>query len=262
MGYKKTCVEVEGVFYESISSASRELKYNRETIKRRCFSDKFPNYKIVPYRIIYTKKKCAKCGKVKSLKEFNKCTAAKDGVAWECRECSGERGRNGRENNPELFIKRARKWVKENIEHRRRYAREYAKRDYIKIKRNEWAREKRRTDLVFKINNNLSSAIWRSLKTGKGRVHWEILVGYTIKEFMTHMELLFTKDMTWDNYGWGEYKWNLEHRKPKKDFHITSVECQGFLDYWALPNLQPMWQLNNFRKHTGKMKLEYLIKPF
>jgi len=253
-----TCVEIDGVFYESCRIAGRILECYNSTISRRCLSVNFPNYKIVPFRITYTGKKCTVCGKIKLLKEFNKRSDSKDGRQPECRECQKKRFKKWEENNPEW----SKAHYQENKEKISIYVKKHNSQLEVKTKRNKRLKKRRETDIVFKVNGIMSCIINKSLKDGKNGRHWESLVDYTSKELIIHFESLFTEGMSWDNWGYGNDKWNLEHRKSKKEFNITSTECQGFRDYWALPNLQPMWQLHNFRKGTKPMHPKYLIKPF
>ena len=107
----------------------------------------------------------------------------------------------------------------------------------------------------------MSTAIWRSLKSGKNGAPWESLVDYDHLALMTHLESLFTEGMSWSNYGYGKDKWNIDHKIPIASFNITSKICQEFKDCWALDNLQPMWQVRNFEKGAKSMKPKYLIKP-
>jgi len=212
------CVEIDGIFYESMRYASRVIGCHDSTIKYRCLSNNFPNYKIVPFRITYTKKKCSVCGEIKLLKEFSKQSASRDGLRSECKKCAGE------------------------------YNEKYTRRPEVKIKKNKKLRERRKTDIAFKLNLTMGSAVSKSLKGKKNGAHWESLVGYSCEELMAHLEKQFLPGMSWENYGKGKDKWHVDHKIPIDSFNITSNTCQEFLDCWALPNLQPLWQPDNQSK--------------
>lgn len=64
--------------------------------------------------------------------------------------------------------------------------------------------------------------------------------------FRQHLESLFTEGMSWDNWGYGNDKWNIDHIIPCSAFDLTKPEqqkqCFNYL------NQQPMWQIDNFKK--------------
>jgi len=252
---KKICVEIDEVFYESCRKASRFIGCGDVAIKNRCLSDKFPNYQIVPFRITYTEKRCPKCGKVKLLKEFKK-AEGKDGFRPECKQCQKEYQKEWEKDNPDYYkihyqdnkihiSKRNKNWKKEN-----------------KNKTNTNRRKKRKTDLALKINENISNGIRSSLNGLKHGAHWETLVDYDLEELMVHLESKFTEGMSWDNYGKGKCKWNIDHVIAKCHFNITSNTCREFRDCWGLNNLQPLWDVRNMEKGDKPMEPKYLIKPF
>ena len=234
-------VEIDGVFHDSLILAGKAIKCYHKTVYNRCLSNKFPNYKIVPFRITYTKKKCITCGKINLLENFVKDKSRKDGYKNQCKQCKAKCGKKYYQTNTEQCIKNREKWQKNNSNHRK---------------------ERKKVDIVFKLNVNISSAISRSLKGGKGGAHWEDLVGYELSDLMERLESKFTEGMTWENYGKGKYKWSLDHIIAKTKFNITSAKCQEFKDCWSLDNLQPLWDARNTEKGDRPMHPKYLIKPF
>jgi len=266
-------VEIDDVFYESLKHADRMTKYSHTTIKKRCLSDDFPNYKIIPFRVTYTKKKCVVCGKAKLLKQFCKNTRNKDKLSSKCKQCDSKSAKEWEKNNPGYKNANSKEWYKNNTEHARIYNKKRYEKNAesiknskklpeVKNKNNKRQREKRKNDPAHRLNKNMGKAIWASLKNQKNGAHWEDLVEYTCSELITHLESLFTEGMNWDNYGHGKYKWNLDHVIAITKFNIASAECQAFKDCWALKNLQPLWQTRNFEKGDKPMEVKYLIKPF
>jgi len=247
-----TCVEIKNVFYESFRMASRATGYDRDTVKRRCLSNKFPNYQIVPFRIMYTEKRCSKCGEVKLLKEFYNNNESRDGYSCICKKCDSECSKKYKKDNSE-HVKEYRETHKEEAKITRQKNRK---------KENAQERKRRETNLSFKINKNISRAINHCLKGNKNGAHWEDIVGWTVKEGRAHLESLFTEGMTWENYGGGKYEWSLDHEIPICKWGITSAECQALKDCWALDNLQPLWAIRNLQKGNRPMEPKYLIKPF
>ena len=255
---KRVCIEVDGIFYESITLATKQLKCGKLKLKERCLSDEFPNWKIVPFRITYTKKTCMKCGKVKLLKEFPVDKRNKDDFSTKCKRCHKVYMAKWYQENLEYSQKQHKEWYKNNLEH----AKEYKRQPKIKAKKNKKAKEKRETNIDYKINTTMRNAINHSLKGMKNGAHWEGLAGYTCSELRAHLESLFTDGMSWDNYGHGKYKWNLDHIIAIYHWNITSNTCQEFKDCWALRNLQPLWAVRNYEKNNKPMEPKYLIKPF
>jgi len=282
------CTEVDGVFYESMSLAGRKFNYTPKSIKYRCLSNNFPNYKIVPFRVTYTEKACTQCGKVKVLKEFGRNDSHKDKLNCECRECVVDRGEEYRGNNPEKIKACKKEWDENNREHKKEYKKrwnednskhvkeyaeewtkgnpeyqkEYESQPPIKARRNELQIKRRKNNPIIRLHDSVSASIRQSLKGQKNGRSWEKLIGYTCEELMIHLESLFTEGMSWENYGKGKYKWNLDHVIAKCHFNITSAECQKLKDCWALKNLQPLWQTRNDEKGDRPMEPKYLIKPF
>ena len=269
------CVEIDGVFYESIKRATRERHNAFTTIKERCLSDDFLNYKFVPFRITYTEKRCNVCEKIKPLSEFSKRAASRDGLSYKCKQCTTDYDLVYSQEHSKEANKRASDWRADNPEYHKIYQEEWNKDNLEKIRgykatwrannpcsRNKYEKGRRENDIAFRLNGNISAFIRLSLKGKKNGMHWEVLVGYTLEELMAHLESKFTKDMNWDNYGYGKYKWNIDHVIARCHFNITSYECQGFKDCWALKNLQPLWQTRNFEKGDRPMEPKYLIKPF
>jgi len=134
--------------------------------------------------------------------------------------------------NKEKTAEYNRKWRKKKIEHFRKWNREYAK-------------TKRRKNLKFRLDSNMSSMIWKTLKKEKNERHWEILVDYSLEELMNHLEQHFDDKMNWDNYG---TYWVIDHLIPRRVFRYKTAENPEFKKCWALKNLQPLEKIANSRK--------------
>jgi hypothetical protein len=137
--------------------------------------------------------------------------------------------RNSNKNKKAIQVK---KWAKKNQDK----IREYSRRGAVKI----------RSSVSGRINDAMSSAVYRSLKGKKGKVHWEDVVGYSVNELKDHIEKQFLNGMTWENYG--KYTWHIDHIKPIVSFKITSNEDVAFKECWGLKNLRPLWAFDNHSK--------------
>lgn len=184
------------------------------------------------------------------------------------------------------------KTIPEKLEAQRKYAREYSRewrkknpekeKEYqkkSKLKRRGidaelykiWAKDnpekirknnrkyynKKKNDLHFRIDNNMRSLIWQSLKGKKNGRRWESLVGYTLEYLIKHLEELFDDKMNWENYG--SY-WEIDHIKPRCSFCYTSFNDLAFKQCWKLDNLQPMGKSQN-RSKNKRFQKKYGIEP-
>jgi len=137
------------------------------------------------------------------------------------------------ENNKELIKQRKRKY---NQEH--------------KEQQNENARNRRHNNPSIKINDSIRKGIWKSLKGNKNGLHWELIVGYTLKDLIKHLEKQFVRGMSFDNYG----KWHIDHKIPISAFNFNSINDIDFKRCWSLSNLQPLWANDNMKKNDSLEK--------
>ena len=106
---------------------------------------------------------------------------------------------------------------------------------------------KTRLDAKYRIHYSISRRI-RRLINNKSRKKTIDILNYSMEQLMTHLESLFTTGMSWDNYGFGNDKWNIDHIIPVASFSFSSYKDNQFKECWAISNLQPLWQPENIRK--------------
>lgn len=136
------------------------------------------------------------------------------------------------ENNKERVLKKSKEWALKNKERKN-----YTSNIYVK--------KRRLNDINFRISCNMGSDIWHALKDKKYSKKWQILVGFSTKQLMVHLEKQFDDKMSWENYG--SY-WHIDHIKPKSLFKYSSPEDEEFKKCWALENLQPLEKIANIKK--------------
>ena len=102
----------------------------------------------------------------------------------------------------------------------------------------------------------MGNAINKALKGKKAGQKWDILVGYTLKDLVVHLENQFTPEMNWDNYG--KY-WEVDHINPKSLFHYTSADDLEFKECWSLGNLQPLEKIKNIKKRDIYTESEFPV---
>ena len=135
---------------------------------------------------------------------------------------------------------------REKVEWRHKNYNQKNKEEILRYK-GEWQKYRRKTDPKYRLDENMGSAIARSLKGKKDRKGWEILVGYTLRELMEYLEKQFNSKMNWGNYG--SY-WAVDHVKPKSLFNYTTPDDLAFKQCWALKNLQPLEKIENIKKRN------------
>jgi len=77
----------------------------------------------------------------------------------------------------------------------------------------------------------------------------EAMLGYTQEEFRAHMEKQFSSGMNWTN--WGD--WHVDHITPVSKFVNDGIIDPKIIN--ALPNLQPLWAIDNMTKSDSITKL-------
>lgn len=177
---------------------------------------------------------CYQCKRDRNNKDYQK-------YSDRIKDCCNK----SRKRNWERVLRKSREWTAKNPEkskdiknrNREKYKEKY---NTLAAERN---RIKRQKDPIYRMNRNLSKAIWENLKdrgTSKKGKRWLELVKFTIPELIAHLESKFIDDMSWDNYG---KRWVIDHIKPLS-------KCDSFEESWALTNLQPLDFIENLRKNN------------
>jgi hypothetical protein len=109
---------------------------------------------------------------------------------------------------------------------------------------------------MLKPNTRLRKSVSRAIlfhmrnDGGKKGISHLNFVDWTYEELKSHLESQFESWMSWSNYGrydsktWDDndpstWTWQIDHIIPHSTFHYNSMDCQEFIDCWALKNLRP-----------------------
>lgn len=76
----------------------------------------------------------------------------------------------------------------------------------------------------------------------------ELLLGCNANFFREYLENLFTDGMSWNNYGNGEGKWNIDHIIPVSSYDLSTIEEQKKCFHFS--NCRPMWSIENIKKRN------------
>lgn len=240
-------------------------------------------------------KTCYQCKSDKEYSEFYVDKYTKDGYKSCCKNCSKERVRKWKEENPDKARAGINRWRKENQQYWNNYcksrrgtipktkmkgqragksvdeARIYIKKwkaEYdvenresnsqyhkerfsdplVRARFNEYRRNKWREDLNYRLSERYRNRIGQSLRSQKTtkNIKSTQLLGCSVDDFIKWLELNFEEGMTWDNFGSGNDKWNIEHWLPCCSFDLSnSIELHQCFN-WS--NMFPCWQIENLRK--------------
>jgi hypothetical protein len=121
----------------------------------------------------------------------------------------------------------------------------------IKEKRNKTQNDKRNTDIIVSLRDNISRRINKALKnvnSVKSDKTVEYL-GCSMVDFVKHIEKQFKEGMTWDNYGRrsvGNNKhWEVDHIIP---INYEKPSFEDVKERLVYTNCQPMWAEENRSK--------------
>jgi len=173
---------------------------------------------------------CTKCNTDKpATDEFFQVRADTKKFRKQCRDCRSLHTKEYHDQDRKLVNKRNRD--------------SYAKNAKARISKTvEYKRKKRKECPQFRIEDSLRTRVCRALKGLPKVDNTKVLIGCSMKELRQHLELRFTEDMTWDNYG----DWHMGHIKPCCQFDLTKPEQQR--KCFSYKNLQPLWAADNLRK--------------
>jgi len=113
-----------------------------------------------------------------------------------------------------------------------------------KIYRNKYKRNKRLTDINYKLRTSLRSRLNAALKHEYKYGSAVKDLGCAIHELKEYLESMFQEGMTWENYG--RTGWHIDHIIPLCRFDLTDYEQLKKACHYT--NLQPLWASENLSK--------------
>jgi len=164
--------------------------------------------------------------------------------------------------NKDKIRERIRTLYKDNSDLREKIAQQNRK-NYIKNpeaakeRSKKYKNRKRLTDPIYRLNEQISKGIRRSLKIKRPGAHWENFMPFNLKQLIKRLESKFENGMNFNNYG----KWHIDHIIPLSHFKFNSIDDINFKKAWSLTNLQPMWSFENQSKsnrYVGKFNKSLL----
>jgi hypothetical protein len=229
---------------------------------------------------------CKQCGIEKDISEFYARKESRDGFFARCKSCISKQQKHHRDKvkSPEAKARtkqkqRERDQKPENKEKKRQAARQVKRiygpkqkeqkalyylehlesekarhRAYVTSHRQDLSEKRRgyrerrvRTDVGFRLAQSLRSRFHNVLK-GKTKSGSSVRdLGCSLGDLKIYLESAFRTGMTWENYGHGKGKWNIDHIMPLAAFDLT--DRQHVLLACSYLNLQPLWHEENMAKN-------------
>ena len=186
------------------------------------------------------KKRCNSCKEEKPLKAFYKINSNFPNLRAECKCCSRSKGKINYLKTKE----HKKQYAKNNAEKISKTKRLYYNKNKEFFIAQAYKREKTRlnTDINFKISKYLRSRMYNAVKKGYKSGSAVNDLGCSIDDLKNYMKKLFTKGMSWENYG----DWHIDHKIPLIKFDLTNPE--QFKKAVHYSNLQPLWAIDNLKK--------------
>jgi hypothetical protein len=148
-----------------------------------------------------------------------------------------------RENNKNKINNQLKEWRKNNPN----YSKEWQKnknettKEYYK----NYYKNRKQLDSSYRLKCNIRTRISQTLSGySKAKPTLHILGVNNYDEFKQHIESKFQEGMNWNNYGYGENKWVIDHITPISSA-ISEDEIYKLNHH---SNLQPLWWRENMIK--------------
>ena len=230
-------------------------------------------------------KLCSKCKVEKNIEDFYTDKRNKTGLTSCCKVCKIERNRlyrkteegkkslqkylksikhkkcnqkydrsiNGKKTRAEYEqTEKCKKYRKEyrQTENGKEVQRKSRSTEHYKEYQREYKRGECKNDLSARLAYRLRSRIYNALN-GRGEKSLKTieLIGCSIETLKEHLEKQFIEGMTWENWGKGKGKWNIDHIVPCASFELANIEEQKKCFHYT--NQQPLWEEENLRKHSN-----------
>lgn len=221
-------------------------------------------------------KTCTSCKETKDLFQFYKNKSFRDGLSFWCKSCSKKatskwtkinkdknrlKATRWRNNNPnrekevrDLYysshkkdiVLKSKQYYVANAEKIKKQRRDYyhKNKNTINQKNKIYTKNRRKTDLNFKLRGNLRVLIKQALKGKIKPVSVLKVVGCS--DLAEHIRSTYSFGMTDDNYGNKEGQWSIDHIIPLSSFDLTDPEQFTKANHYT--NLKAMWHVDNIRK--------------
>lgn len=177
--------------------------------------------------------KCCDCGRILPKEFFYRESVNPLGYAYKCKDCKYE------QSSAYYQTDKYKQYTRE-------YNKTYRQKESYKKMMNEWSAKKRQTDPAYKMSVALSNSFIKWIKgTGEGTSILKY-IECSRTDFIEWIEMQFAPGMTWENHGFGNGKWHLDHILPKSRFNHSNEYHR--MVCWHYSNFRPLWGEDNILK--------------
>ncbi len=191
------------------------------------------------------KKICPACNKSLPVGSFYKNKNRRDGLSWSCGLCISA-------DKKSRYVYQVKPTKEETIAARIAYKAEWYKNNRKRVIERVVNRQRSilAKNPIARLQSALRSRVRQAIKHQRGikAKKTMALTGCPIKELRERLESKFQQGMTWDNYGRGHGKWNIDHIIPVTAFDLSNPVEQAKCFHYS--NLQPLWFWQNMAKGT------------
>ena len=123
---------------------------------------------------------------------------------------------------------------------------EERKNNTLSKRRERWSKSSLLSRMPDSIRTLIRNSFRRKGVPSKGGKKTVFYLGCGIQEFISHLEKQFTDGMSWENYGNGNGRWNVDHIVPISKFDLSKEDQARAVFHYS--NCRPMWAIDNIKK--------------
>ena len=189
-------------------------------------------------------KRCSRCKTYKDLAMYGKNKSTVDGATRYCKPCISGYRKDAK--NKKSIRKAQREYYINNIKNNEERLEEYRVSNRARYNR------RYREDVLFKLKVNLRNRLNMAIKNNQKSGSAVSDLGCSIEELKSYLESKFysnpenDQQMTWDNWGKGENKWNIDHILEFRHVDLEDKAMLRKINHFT--NLQPLWQIDHVIK--------------
>lgn len=192
---------------------------------------------------------------LQSSENFSKCNKNKTKLSSRCKLCLNEYHK-GRRHLKKEYDRKFREIHKDRIKENKKL--EYINNlEKVKTRSRNWYNNNKKyinnrnnkrykDDINYRLCRNLRIRLNKAIKNKQKKGSAIINLGCSVEELIKYLESKFIEGMSWENYGLGSNKWNIDHIIPLSKVDLTDIVQLKLVCHYT--NLQPMWQIDNIKK--------------
>lgn len=200
---------------------------------------------------------CIMAGQEQPISNFQKDNSQVDRLNRHCSDCKRRFSKldrqkyGGKRRSQEAEYRQTPSRKESDRKHYQKHRQELAQKE--KLRRpshrediNRRARDRRQRDPLERVKASLRTRLSQIIRQRSLEKTYKLYqyIGCTFRELQACIEKQFQSGMSWDNYGNGLTKWNIDHIIPLS----SAITVEDIYKLCHYTNLQPLWQPDNARK--------------